>query len=271
MLVPPAAGIQPAVRRRLTAITVLVIDQEDDRDHVERAFDDEAVVETAATLADARPRFDEVDCLVVPSTMAIEDSGVTGGNVAATDGAGECEWLETIRTERAELPIVVLADEATATLTRAVRSYEWTTVITRTEPRDRLATRVTDLLERHRLALLSRRSLASVELAGDAIAIVDSTGAIQFASRSFTMRFGADGDELTGTPWRELFTDDAVAHLESVAVPTVAEGWRWTGTCTGRRRTGATFPVRIRLGGLSDGSLVFVVSEVTHSRDEREE
>jgi len=131
--------------------------------------------------------------------------------------------------------------------------------------------RVTDLLERHQLTHLSRRSLASIELAGDAIAIVDPAGEIQFASRSLTMRFGADSDELTGTPWQELFTDDAVSHLESVALPTVAEGWRWTGTCTARRRTGSTFPVRIRLGGLEDGSLVFAVSDATNSSDDLEE
>ena len=265
MRVPPAGGIEPSVRSQPAQRTVLVVDQDRDRDHIERALDDEPiVVETAATLAAAQSSVDEIDCLVVPSTVTDERS-----DVAATDGSGaHVEWLETVRTDAPELPVVVLADEVTLDLARAIRSYEWTTVIDRNEPRERLATRVTDLLERHRLTRLSQRSLASIALAGDAIAIVDPAGVIQFASRSFRMRFGAAADDLAGTPWQELFTDDAVSYLESVALPTVTEGWRWTGICTGRRRTGVTFSVRVRLGGLEDGSLVFVVSEPDENASE---
>ncbi|MFA9416248.1 PAS domain-containing protein [Natrinema sp. HArc-T2] len=260
MLVPPAAEIEPSVQRQRTQCTVLVVDQERDCTHIERAFDDESVVvETAPTLAVARTSFDEIDCLVVPTAVADGDSDEHVG------------WLETVRTDTPELPIVVLADEVTPTLMRAIRAYEWTAVIDRNGPRTRLAARIIDLLERHRLTHLSRRSLASVELAGDAIAIVDPAESIQFASRSFRLQFGADGDDLTGTPWRELFTADAVSYLESAALPTVAEGWRWTGTCTARRRTGATVPVRVRLGGLEDGSLVFVVSEADASGPEHDD
>ncbi len=260
MLAPPATEIEPSVQRRPAKITVLVVGQEGD--HVERAFDDEtAVVETVATVADARPRFDDADCLVVPSTVS-NDSDTPIGDVAATTGADEhVEWLELIRTDAPALPVVVLADAVTSDLLRTVRSYEWTAVVEQDDPCERLATRVRDLLERHRLTVLSRRSLASLEFAGDAIALVDSDGTIQFASRSFKMQFGTDGDSFVGTPWQKLFTDDAVSHLESAALPTVADGWRWTGSCTGRRQTGVTFSARLRLGGLADGSLVFVLEE----------
>lgn len=272
MLVPQATGIEPSVRRRPTERTVLVVDEERDADHVDRAFDDESLaVETVATLAAARSRFDEVACLVVPSTVRDDCSDMTVDVAAPDDSSEHVDWLETVRTDAPGLPVVVLADEVTPALLRTVRSDEWTTVLGRNEPHERLAARVTDLLERHRLTHLSRRSLASVELAGDAIAIVDPDGNLQFASHSFQMRFSDAGDDLTGTPWQDLFTDDAVSYLESVAVPTVAEGWRWTGSCTGRRRTGMTFPVRVRLGGLDDGSLVFVVSEATDGRDDRAE
>jgi len=273
MLVPPAAGIEPSVRRQPTQRTLLVVDQERDRDHIERAFDDEPVViETAATLAAARASVNEIDCLLVPATVTDDDSDMTSDDAAATDRSGEhVGWLETVKTDTPALPIVILAAEVTPTLMRAVRAYEWTAVVGRDEPRERLVTCITDLLERHRLTALSKRSLASVELTGDAVALVDPTDGIQFASRSLRMQFGADGDELVGTPWQELFTDDAVSHLESVALPTVAEGWRWTGTCTGQRRTGVTFPVRVRLGGLEDGSLVFVITEADASASGHED
>ena len=73
------------------------------------------------------------------------------------------------------------------------------------------------------------------------------------------MQFGYDRDELVGRPWQTLFTDDSADRLETAAIPTVAEGWRWTGTCTGRRKSGTTMPIRVRLGGPENGGLVFVV------------
>ena len=79
------------------------------------------------------------------------------------------------------------------------------------------------------------------------------------------MQFGADRDALCGTVWQTLFTDDCVERLEATAIPTVADGWRWTGSCTGLRGSGEPFDVRVRLGGLEDGSLVFGVD--TPARD----
>ncbi|QCS40925.1 PAS domain-containing protein [Natrinema versiforme] len=264
MLIPTTEMADPTKRTRRSQLTLLVVAADSDRDRIERAFDDgtDLTVETAATLVDAWERLEAIDCLIVTPQAAEETDphGADGDIVAAVD-----DHLEMVRTTAAELPVVVLADERTADLAAAVRSYDWTAVIERSEATGRLADRVHDLLERHRLATLSRRSLASIEFAGDAVAIVDTDDEIQFASRSFAMQFGFDHASLPGTPWRELFTDDAVDHLESAALPTITEGWRWTGTCTGRRNSGDTFAARVRLGGLEDGGLVFVVDESEQS------
>lgn len=272
---------EPIVRTRPPQRQLLVIGQP--CEDIDRAFDDaetETTVESVPALEDARIRFDGVDCLVVRTpTVADDGNGDREESEGSTVGAPGSETsddvigdvtdrLETIRNDAPELPVVVLANERTPALVRAVRSYDWTAVLERDEALVQLADRVHDLLERHRLAVLSRRSLASLEFAGDAIAIVDPDGDVQFASRSFAMQFGTDRDDLTGTPWRALFTDAAVAHLESAALPAVAEGWRWTGSCTGRRQTGATFPARVRLGGLEDGSLVFAVDESEDESDD---
>ncbi|WP_049899181.1 PAS domain-containing protein [Natrinema sp. J7-1] len=267
MVAPTTVPTEPTVRTRPTRVTVLVVGEETVQDRVKRAFTDEGTettVETAATLADAVTELetDGIDFLVVPLPRT----------AASADTAEEAETaietldthLETVRSATPDLPIMVLAAERTPALAETVRSYDWTAVIERDETRTRLADRVHDLLERQRLTALSRRSLASIEFAGDAIAIVDS-GEIQFGSRAFAMQFGYEHDAIAGTPWQELFTDDAVCHLESAAIPTVAEGWRWTGSCTGRRKTGPTFAARVRLGGLEDGSLVFVIEEADGS------
>lgn len=268
MVRPSMAISEPAVRTRPTRLTVLLVGDDRDRDRIERAFDgDEAdlAVETVTELAAVTERRDiDADCLVLTTAAGTPETDAPAGDGTAVEGVHD--RLEAVREHAGDLPIVVLADERTLALADAVRSYEWTAVVERDEPPDRVADRISELLERHRLAALSRRSLASVELAGDAIAIVDPDGDLQFASHSFAIQFGYGEDTLSGTPWRELFTDDAVDHLESAAIPTVAEGWRWTGRCTGRRKTGSTFAARVRLGGLEDGSLVFAVSE--ENRDE---
>ncbi|QLK24458.2 PAS domain-containing protein [Natrinema zhouii] len=256
----------PTVRTQPSQLRLLVVGQ--GCDDIDRAFDDattETTVESVPTLEDARTRFDDIDCLIVQPTTVADDG--SGDRERRTD---VIDRLETIRSNAPELPVVVLVNEQTSDLVRTVRSYDWTDVLERDDAFARLAHRVLDLLERHRLAVLSRRSLASLEFTGDAIAIVDSDGDVQFASRSFAIQFGTDRDDLTGTPWRALFTDATVAHLESGALPAVAEGWRWAGSCTGRRQTGATFAARIRLGGLEDGSLVFAVDESAESDEPAE-
>ncbi|WP_226482069.1 PAS domain-containing protein [Natrinema amylolyticum] len=267
MLTLPTAVSEPAVRLRPTRLTVSVVGEDGIRDRIERAFADDEIeitVEVAPTLADAVAdrETDAADCLVLSSPPAATADAETP---VQTDVETLDERLETVRAAAPDLPVVVLADERTPELADAVRSYDWTVVIERDETRARLADRVSDLLERHRLTALSRRSLASVEFAGDGVAIVDPDGEIQFASRSFAMQFGYEHDALHGVSWRDLFTDDAVERLESTAIPTIAEGWRWTGTCTGRRTTGATFAARVQFGGLEDGSLVVVVDEAEES------
>ncbi|MDF9747261.1 PAS domain-containing protein [Natrinema salsiterrestre] len=264
MLTPPTETTDSSDRNRQSDPSLLVVDDDRIAAAVERSFDGDGadvVVETVATLEDAWNRVDDVDCLVIASAATAEP----GADEATRDDAPEIDVaelddrLEAIGTNAPELPTVVLVPERTAEIARTVRSHDWTAVLEESEISDRFADRVHGLLERGRLAALSRRSLASIEFAGAAIAVVDPSGDVQFASRSFAMQFGDDTDAIAGTPWRELFTDAAVDHLESAAIPMVANGWQWTGTCTGRRRTGETFPVRVRLGSLEDGSLVVVL------------
>ncbi|WP_226004707.1 PAS domain-containing protein [Natrinema salinisoli] len=258
MLTPPTETTVPTDRNRQLGLSLLVVD-DDDRiaAAVERSFNGDGadvVVETVATLEDAWNRVDDVDCLVIASEPDTDEA--TRDDAPEIDVEDLNDRLEAIETNAPELPTVVLVPERTAEIARTVRSHDWTAVLEESEIGDRLADRVHGLLERRRLAALSRRSLASIEFAGAAIAVVDPSGDVQFASRSFAMQFGDDTDAIAGTPWRELFTDAAVDHLESAAIPMVADGWQWTGTCTGRRRTGETFPARVRLGSLEDGSLV---------------
>ncbi|ELY36225.1 PAS domain-containing protein [Natronorubrum tibetense] len=237
----------------ITALVVANGHQSGDR--LEATTGDEFTIRTAESITDAMARLEDVDCLVSEYTLA--------------DGDG-LDLLDRMTDRTPALPIVFLVDDShdSSVAVDAIHRHRWADCVahpdTTTLP-DRLRHRVETLVEHRRLAALSRRSLASVELAQDAVAIAAPDGHLEFANRSFAMQFGADRDALCGTVWQTLFTDDCVERLEATAIPTVADGWRWTGSCTGLRGSGEPFDVRVRLGGLEDGSLVFGVD--TPARD----
>lgn len=229
-----------------TTVLAIVSDRQR-RDRLESSLTDRRfAVRTAASGTPLPTDLEDVDCLVSEYPTATDD------------------FLERVRQRRPDLPVVLLVDAAaspTAAL-ETIRAHQWVDYIHHHEPATpvtHLEHRIQTLLERQRFEALSQRSLASIELAKDAIAIIGPDGDIEVTNRSFAVQFCVDQDELPGTPWQALFTDESVERLETAAIPTVTDGWRWTGNCTGRRPTGETVPVRIRLGSLEDGSLVFVV------------
>ncbi|WP_254532091.1 PAS domain-containing protein [Natrinema gelatinilyticum] len=285
MLIPPPTSTQTA-RTVPADLRLLAVATGRRRDHLETALEDDRsedgdplwTLETTATLADARNRLEEIDCLVVapPTAPADEDAPETAAETEAEaqnergdSDENVADLLEKIRASAPDLPIIVVANERTPELADAVRSHDLTAILERDDVSDHLERRARDLVEYRRLAVLTRRTLASLEFAGGSIAIVGPDDRVQFASRVFAMQFGYDRDSLAGMPWQNLFTDAAVARLESTAIPTVAEGWRWTGNSTGRRKTGATFTAQLSLDGLEDGSLIFVVTESTGDERER--
>lgn len=257
MIVPSiddAGSSPPAAESKLTVL--VLADRSIDDPGLETGADGGRLeIRRATSVADALETLDDVDCLVVGA------SHVDGEPVG---------FVDRVRTRRCGLPIVFLTTdpEGTTSLQRSLADARWVDVLEADADdalAERLRYRIPRLVERHRLAALSNRSLAGVELARDAIAIATPRGCLEFVNRSFAMQFGYDRDALVTTPWETLFDDDTVDRLESTAIPTVVDGWRWTGTCTGRRRTGATFPARVRLDGLEDRSLVFVVDPLEPS------
>ena len=232
------------------SITALVVGNRRITERVETSTDeDDLAVETASTVPDEPGSLEDVDCLV------LEYSG------PPRDGI---DRLERIRQRAPDLPVVLLVDdlEASETIVETIQSHQWIDCLERADALavdEHLSHRIRRLVEQRRDAARSRRTLAGIELAQDAIGIVAPGGSFEFVNRSFAMQFGYERDDLVGRPWQDLFTDEGVSRLESTAIPTVTDGWRWTGSCTGRRKSDATVPVRVRLGGLEDGSLVFVV------------
>ncbi|MXV62954.1 PAS domain-containing protein [Natronorubrum sp. JWXQ-INN-674] len=249
----PRTAIEPESARPCSdTLSVLVITADEQyADKLETAVDTGFTVRTTSSITAGGTALDDVDCLVV-------DYGLAGQR-----DADLLDLLERVRRRAPDLPVLLVTARPAASTAidaaHAHRRVDWLELDDPDAGLERAESRITALVERQRLEALSRRSLASVELASDAIAIVAPDGEIEFANRSFAMQFGYDPDDLPGTSWQTLFTDDSVERLETTAIPTVDDGWRWTGSCTGRRQSGATFTVKLRLGGPDDGGLVFVV------------
>ncbi|WP_436346449.1 PAS domain-containing protein [Natronorubrum sp. FCH18a] len=257
MTIPPMEAID-CDSSPITALVVTTDRQYGAR--LETTVADDVTIRTAESITDAMARLEDVDCLVSEYALA--------------DGDG-IDLLDRVRDRDPRLPVVLLVDESdeSAVAVETIQSRRWVDCVTQrgaTTLTDRLRHRVRTLVEHRRLAARSRRSLASVELAQDAVAITTPDGTLEFANRSFAVQFGADRDDLLGTAWQTLFTDACVERLETAAIPTVADGWRWTGSCTGQRESGELFDVRIRLGGLEDGSLVFGVDTPASDGGENE-
>ncbi|ELY48978.1 PAS domain-containing protein [Natronorubrum bangense] len=260
MTVPPLQTVVRTSSSASDSITALVVaDDRQYRTQVETTLEDDALtVRTATSLPDALGALDDIDCLVSDCPTARDET---------VD-----DFLERVRQRAPNLPVLLLLDQLAdpAAAIDRVQSSQWVDYMIQghsTTAVERLRHRIRTLVERRRLESLSQRSLASVELANDAIATAAPDGDLEFANRSYAVQFGYDRDELVGTAWQALFTADSVERLETAAIPTVADGWRWTGSCTGQRKTGETFPVSIRLGSLEDDSLVFIVETVPTDAD----
>jgi PAS domain S-box-containing protein len=89
---------------------------------------------------------------------------------------------------------------------------------------------------------------------------VNPEGEFAYANTSFARRFGYAVEDLWGLAWDEVFTAAERDRLEAKAVPVVEKGWRWTGSCEGRRNDGERFTARTVIAGLEDGSTVFAVT-----------
>lgn len=236
---------------------------------------------TMSSIGSVLQQLEGADCLLL---VADPPSGTeTGAPTAEAPTAGtdeipdsSADVLARLRNYAPDFPVVAITatrDSETATeMATADRDQRWTVHVPITTHEseadlERVLRRITDLVEQHRLDGVVGRSLAGVELTQEPLAIVAPDGTFEYVTRRYTMQFGYDRDELRGQPWQTCFHDETVSHLESTAIATVTDGWRWTGHCTGREKSGDSVPLHVRLGGLEDGSLIFVVTERDRDAD----
>lgn len=231
-------------------IDVLCVDDDPDqlamlREGLERT--DRIGVETVETSAAALDALVETDCVVSDFRMP------------GTDGL---ELLDAVRDRDSELPFVLWTSAPPEAVLEPLLSRRWTDYFEKDGELDTfalLARRISNLVDRRRDRTLARRARAALDVAGEAVAVARPDGRVQFATDAAGDRFGYAPDDLVGRDWRSLFTPAAAERLAAEAVPSVADGWRWTGTCRVAHRTGDSVTYRTRLVGLDDGALVIAL------------
>ncbi|MFB6252358.1 MAG: PAS domain S-box protein [Halobellus sp.] len=111
----------------------------------------------------------------------------------------------------------------------------------------------------------------AVEEAADGVAILDDDEYV-YIDRTHVEMYGFDSkDQLLGSSWRELYSDEEIARLENEAFPALESDGHWRGKVTGSRPDGSTFPAEISLTIIDDGRLVCTVRDETEKRRRQRE
>jgi PAS domain S-box-containing protein len=230
-------------------IRVLYVDSgTPDLDRLEDTFDDEQfTIRTTGSTEDAMATIEDVDCIV--STDRVEQTSV--------------EFFERIRADDDTIPCILFAfDPSTAPVTE-ILELEATDYVEANDARagyHRLRHRVQQMVHVNRQSRRIRQQLATMASLRDGIGIVSPDGTYRFVNRVYALQFGYTPEEMVGRHWKTVYTDTEVERLESNALPSIADAWRWSGTCTGRQKDGDTFSAQTSLVGLENDGLVFLQS-----------
>lgn len=181
------------------------------------------------------------------------------------------ELLAAVRERAPTLPFVVRTGREVDAVADDVLAHEWTDVVRKDGSQAALtllARRVRHLVGHRRERTSARRSLATLDVAWDGLAVVAPDGAVVHANRALAELLDRDRADLVGADWRSLFTDEAADRLAADALPSVDDGWRWTGTCAGRRVDGESVPLQVRIASVEGDALAVSVCESGAAVDE---
>ncbi|WP_200340442.1 ATP-binding protein [Rhodovibrio sodomensis] len=109
----------------------------------------------------------------------------------------------------------------------------------------------------------AERVTQAVELAQDAITLLDADNRFVFVNRAAAVLYGYPVDELLGQPIDLLYGPEERQRLYEEVLPLVRSNGAWHGTKNARHRTGTTIEQEMSLAALPDGGMVRVARDVT--------
>ena len=111
----------------------------------------------------------------------------------------------------------------------------------------------------------------AVEDAKDGFAILED-GEYTYIDETHVDMYGFDEtNEFLGNSWRMLYSEEEVERLESEAFPVLESEGHWRGEVTGSRPDGTTFPAKLSLTIVDDGTLVCTVRDETAKQERQRE
>lgn len=211
----------------------------------------------------ALSRDDRLDVRRVPgpseALAGLRDADCLVGGHALSSGSG-LELRERVRARDETFPFVFYTAVPFGVVADAVTDDAWTDYVHESAGDCELADAVGRLADLRRGAAVATRGAGEADLP-DAVAIVAPDGDIEAATDDYARRFGHDREDLRGRSWEELYPATEDDRLRSNALPSVEDGWQWTGRCVARRADGGRFRARTTLAGLGDGRIVVAIRD----------
>ncbi|WP_436927612.1 response regulator [Halosimplex amylolyticum] len=246
--------------------SIQVLHVDDDPDLVELVAtvlereDERLTVETASTVADAIARLDEmeIDCIISDYEMP---------------GRNGLEFLETVRTDRPDLPFILFTGKGSEEIASDAISAGVTDYLQKeigTEQYTLLTNRVINAVERARAEQAEQRQLRAIETAQEGISILNADGEFIYVNEAYAALYEYDRGEMLGAHWSLLYPDQDTQSMRETILPAVRANGFWRGETTGLRADGNTFIEDHRLATTDHGELVCTVLDTTEHRRQKQ-
>ncbi|MFC7019192.1 MULTISPECIES: PAS domain S-box protein [Haloarcula] len=234
-----------------TELTATFLQQEDDR----------FVVESASSAAEGLDHLETSvpDCVV-------SDYDMPGDNGLA--------FLETVRSEHADLPFILYTGRGSETVASEAISAGVTEYLQKsggTEQYAMLANKISNAVERMEAEVARKRHLAAVESAQEGISILDEDGRFVYVNEAYAALYGYDPAAMVGEHWELVYPAGATDVAYEEILPAVASEGYWHGETTGLRADGSTFPEDHVVSRTETGDMVCTVRDVSDTRDREAE
>ncbi|ADJ14551.1 response regulator [Halalkalicoccus jeotgali] len=180
-------------------------------------------------------------------------------------GMNGIEFLETVREDHPELPVLLFSGEETNAVAAEIIHAGLTDYLRKGMGTDQY----TMLIRRVGHAVDSDgRFDPAAETELDGVGVVGSDEFFERADETYASCYGYAPDDVAGKHWTELHPEWEVEHIRTHVLPVVREQGTWSGRSEGLRSDGSTFVESKLVSALDDGRLMIAVSELDESHVE---
>ncbi len=176
------------------------------------------------------------------------------------------EFVESVRSDHPELPILVCTGKDRKTAARDVLAAGATDCFQKTgtdAPYTLLATRVEAYVEQERPDRTPDRIYQALEAATEGIGLINDDGRYIYLNDAYAELYEYNRKELIGEHWEQLYSEEEAHRFHEEILPKLKEEGAWSGFSHGQRATGERFPQKLSLAQLEGKGHICVIRDVT--------